>query len=99
MELSPLREASSHSGTQEIYIFLEHTVSSPYWQEPATAPYYETAEYNIHHTILFKIDLRLGIPSCLFPSGFPTKLHMYFKILSERHKSFYTSAHRHNSST
>jgi hypothetical protein len=54
--------------------------SSPHSQQPATGPCPETVEYNPHpqpislRSILTpSFHLRLGLPSGLFPSGFPTK--------------------------
>jgi hypothetical protein len=46
---------------------------------PSTGPYPEPDQSTPEHPILFKIDLskihlRLGLPSGLFPSGFPTNI-------------------------
>jgi hypothetical protein len=50
---------------------------SPYLQHPATGPYLEPTGSNLHpQANLLKIHsdpILLGLPSGLFPSGFPTK--------------------------
>jgi hypothetical protein len=51
-------------------------------QEPSTSPYYEPYQSNSHHTILrllrsiliLSTHLRFGLPSGLFPSGFPANI-------------------------
>jgi hypothetical protein len=49
-------------------------------QDPTTGPYHEPDESSPHpptvsvRTILMSSHLRLGLPSRLFPSGFPTKV-------------------------
>jgi hypothetical protein len=54
--------------------------SSPYLQEPTTGPYPEPTVSTPHPQPISLISilipsshLRLGLPSCLFPSGFTTK--------------------------
>jgi hypothetical protein len=59
---------------------MEPEGSLPYSQEPSTGPYPEPDQSNPHHPIRSKIHfnivhyLRLGLPSRLFPSGFPTNV-------------------------
>jgi hypothetical protein len=53
----------------------------PCSQEPATGPY---AVYNfplyVTSIIILYFHLRLGLPSDLFPSGFPTKILNAFYV-------------------
>jgi hypothetical protein len=56
--------------------------SLPSSQEPSTGPYPEPDQSSPHHPILSLLrsililptHLRLGLPSGLFPSGFPTNI-------------------------
>jgi hypothetical protein len=82
-ELSPSWEAANCAVTQEIpSIFMEPEVSSPCSQEPYTGPYPEPVRSSPHLPILSLLrsililftHLRLGLPSGLFPSGFPTNI-------------------------
>jgi hypothetical protein len=54
---------------------MEPQSSLPYSQAPATCPYAEPTPSSPYPHILLPEypSLRLGLPSCLFPSGFPTK--------------------------
>ena len=57
--------------------------SLPYSQAPATCPYPEPTPSSPHNSFPLAEDpsyyyppnLRLGLPNCLFPSGFPTKIY------------------------
>jgi hypothetical protein len=61
---------------------MEHEGSIPCSQEPSTSPYHEPDQYSTYHPILsflrsiliLSTHLRLGLPSGLFASGFPTNL-------------------------
>jgi hypothetical protein len=61
--------------------FMEPEDSLPCSHEPSTGPYHERYESSPYHPIICLLrliimlssHLRLGLPSCLFPSGFPTK--------------------------
>jgi hypothetical protein len=53
--------------------------SSPYSQEPATGPYPEPNESNLHTPsqspiLIPSSHVRHGLQSGLYPSGFPTKI-------------------------
>jgi hypothetical protein len=86
-ELSPSREAANCATIQEIPSnFKEPEGSSPYSQEPSTGPYPEPDRSSPHHPILslwrsiliLSTHLRLGLPSGLFPSGFPTDISVHY---------------------
>jgi hypothetical protein len=70
------RQLYSHSRTPQH--FMEPEGSIPCSQEPSTGPYPEPYQSSPHHRILSlegisqyrPRHLRLGLPSCLFPSGF-----------------------------
>jgi hypothetical protein len=54
-------------------------------QEPSTGPYPEPDKSNPYHLILtLSTHLRLGLPSGLFPSGFPTNILYAFLFSSIR---------------
>jgi hypothetical protein len=59
---------------------MEPEGSLPCSQEPSTGPYPEPDRSSSYHPILSKMyfdivpHLRLGLPSGLFPSGFPTNI-------------------------
>jgi hypothetical protein len=67
---------------------MEPEGSSPYTQEPATCPYPEPDQSSLrpHPTsrisiLILSYNLRLGLPSGLLPSRFPTK-ELYTPLLS-----------------
>jgi hypothetical protein len=60
-------------------------------QEPATGPYPEPDESNpdpktmsLRHILTLSCHLHLGLPSSLFPSGFPTKLFSFMVASNPR---------------
>jgi hypothetical protein len=67
--------------------FMEPEGSSPCSQELSTGPYpepYRSSPYLSHpislrSILIFSTHLRLGLPSGLFPCGFPTNSHFYWK--------------------
>ena len=76
---SPSWEANWFAASQEIpLIFMEPEGSLPHSQASATCPYPGPAQSNPHPTswrfiLILRTHLCLGLPSGLFPSGFPTK--------------------------
>jgi hypothetical protein len=86
-ELSPSWEAANCAAIQEIPSnFKEPQGSSPCSQEPSIGPYPEPVQSNPHHTIsprsilILSTHLRLGLPSGLFPSSFPTNILYAFLV-------------------
>jgi hypothetical protein len=63
---------------------MEPEGSLPRSQEPSTDPYREPDRSNPYHLrsiLILSTHLRLGLPSGLFPSGFPTNiLYVFFPI-------------------
>ena len=79
MVQSPSWEANWFAASQEIpRIFMEPEGSLPHWQASATCPYPGPAQSSPHPTswrsiLILSTHLRLGLPSGLFLSCFPTK--------------------------
>jgi hypothetical protein len=65
MEPSPVNQLLSYSGISKY--FKKPECSLPCSQGPATDPFVELDEPSLY------FHLRLGLPSGLFPSGFPNK--------------------------
>jgi hypothetical protein len=69
---------------------MEPEGSLPCSQEPSTGPYPEPYKSNPHHPIsirsilILSTDLRLGLPSGLFPSGLPTNILYAFLVFPIR---------------
>jgi hypothetical protein len=92
-ELRPSWEAANCAAIQEIPSnFKEPKGSSPCSQEPSTGPYPEPVRSSPYHPILslprsiliLSTHLRLGLPSGLLPSGFPTKILYAFLVATIR---------------
>jgi hypothetical protein len=84
MQQSLSWEASRFAASQEIPRFMEHEGWLPHLQVPATCPLSWDNRSSPWLHIQFPEDpshLRLGVPSGLFPSGFPTKT-LYALLLS-----------------
>jgi hypothetical protein len=56
----------------------------PCSQEPSTGPYPEPDRSSPRSILIVSIHLRLGLPSGLFPSGFPTNILFAFPFYSIR---------------
>jgi hypothetical protein len=82
MEQSPSREANSFSASQEIpRILWNSEVHYHVHNGPPSVPTLSQLDlvHNLTSLLILFSDLRLGLPSGLFPSGFPTKtLHTPF---------------------
>jgi len=64
MEQNPSSEANSHSASQEIpRLVWDHKSSLPFSHEPATAPYPEPDESNLHPQPLLLVWSTLYYPS------------------------------------
>jgi hypothetical protein len=80
MELSPSWEAATPAATQKLPSILWKQKVHYHVHKPSTGPYPEPHQSNPYHSILSKIHLilsthlRLGLPSGLFPFGFPTNI-------------------------
>jgi hypothetical protein len=75
----------SHSRTPQH--FMEPEGSIPCSQEPFTSPYpepYHSDPISLRYTLILSTHLRLGLPSSLFPSGFPTNILYTFHFSSVR---------------
>jgi hypothetical protein len=89
-ELSPSWEAANCAAIQEILNnFMKPGGSLPCSQEPSTGPYPEPGRSSPYHRILSLVlrsilisstHLRLGLPSGLFPSGFPNNILYAFLV-------------------
>jgi hypothetical protein len=90
MELSPSWEAISGTATQELFNILWNpkVYSLPCSQEPSTGPYPEPDQSSQCHPhpvslksiLILSTHLRIGLPSGLFPSGFPTNILYAFLV-------------------
>jgi len=103
MEQSPSKEANMFSASQEIPRILWNPEGSlPHSQVPATCPYHEPARSSPYPTshwlrsiLILSANLRLGLPSGLFPSGFLTRIlytplpHTRFKPRPSHSSRFY----------
>ena len=103
MEQSPSWEANRFAASSEIPPrFVEPEGSLPHSQVPATSPYHEPARSSPVQSIQFihphptswrsililSSHLCLGLPSGLFPPGFPTKT-LYTPLLSPHTRYIY----------
>jgi hypothetical protein len=76
-----LRSRQLRSYSRISQLFMEPKGSLPCSQEPSTGPYPEPDQSSLYHPILtlksiliLASHLHLGLPSGIFPSGFPTKI-------------------------
>jgi hypothetical protein len=85
MELSPSSEAASCQLLKNFpaFFFLELESSLSCSQEPSTGPYPDPDQSSPYHPILGTILIlsthRTGLPSGLFPAGFPTNIIIAFR--------------------
>jgi hypothetical protein len=63
--VQPLKNSPAFYGTRRF-----NTCS----QEPSTGPYLERYQSYLRSILILSTNLRLGLPSGLFPSGFPTNI-------------------------
>jgi len=85
LEAEPLR-TNGLSTSQKFPHFMDSECSLPHSQVPATCTYPKPDQSNpcpnpTSRSILLSSRLRLGLPGCLFPSGFPTET-LYKSLLS-----------------
>jgi hypothetical protein len=76
-----LRSHQLYSNSRTSQHFMEPEGSLPCSQEPSTGPYPQPDQSSLYHPILslrsiliLSTHLHLGLPSGLFPSGFPTNI-------------------------
>jgi len=84
MEQSPSLEANSHSVSQEIPLLLWNPQlhCRPYPDPEASSPPFPTYVRKVRINVT--PHLLLGLPSGLFPSGFPTDI-LYAFVISSMH--------------
>jgi hypothetical protein len=90
MELNPSWEAASSLGTQELPNILwnpevHHRVHKSPRLVPILSQIYpiHTTPFSLRSILILSTHLRLRVPSCLFPSGFPTNILYAFLSTSQ----------------